>query len=163
MKPWCRNLLWNKNWFGRLYRLLYVVPMNNVSLNDIKCLEDTIFSFFYFSTFLLVENLDFLSLYLFYRTQEKLPMPSGNCLWRRLRGIWRMLWPINRPFPSHDSAVVLDVLLRQRIGIQMDRDDGLSNQQSSFLTCSRMLRVMLRYVSYVCLRIVAVYIISVGL
>lgn len=120
------------------------------------------FLFFFISTLLLVENLDFLFPYLFYRTQEKLPMPSGNCLWRRPRGIWRMLWPINRPFPSHDSAVVLDVLLRQRTGIQMDKDDGLSNQQSSFLTCSRMLRVMLRYVSYVCLRIVAVYVISVG-
>lgn len=77
-------------------------------------------------------NSDTLYLCSLYRTQERQPMPSGGCLWPRLRGIWRMFWLINRPFLSHASAVVLDVLPRQRIGIQMDKDAGPSNLLSSF-------------------------------
>lgn len=74
-------------------------------------------------------------------------MPSGSYLWSRLRGIWKMLWPTNRLYPSLASVVVLDVLLRQRTGIQMAKDAGQSNLQSSFSICLRMPRVMLKYVS----------------
>ena len=57
-----------------------------------------------------------------------------------------MFWPINRQFLLHVSVEVLAVLLRPRIGIQMDRVAGLLNLLASFWICSRMLKAMQRFV-----------------
>ena len=61
------------------------------------------------------------------RTQGRLLMPLGSCLWPRPKGIWRMFWLTSKPYHSPASVEALDELLRQRTGIQMGKDDGLSN------------------------------------
>ena len=85
------------------------------------------------------------------RTLVRPPMLSVSCIWPRLKGIWRMFLPTNKPFHSNASAVELGALLRQRTAILMDKDAGLSNLQNLFWIYSRMLRAMQMYVHFNCL------------
>jgi hypothetical protein len=58
-----------------------------------------------------------------------------------------MFWPTNRLFPLDVSVVVLAGLHKLRmLDIPMGKDAGPLSQLNSFLICSRMLRVMLKYV-----------------
>lgn len=118
--------------------------MSEGSVNDATYLS------LYFDLHILVPHvllrLTQLVCFLYYRTQGKLHMLSESCHWPRPRGTQRMCLPTNRPFLSVASVVVLDELLRQRTGIPMVKDVGLSNLQSLFQICLRMLRAMLKYV-----------------
>lgn len=80
------------------------------------------------------------------RTQERRPMLLESCLQQRLKGIWKMFWSTNKPFPFDAFVVVLVELLRQRTVIQMVKDAGLLNRLNLFLTYLRMLRAMQKYV-----------------
>lgn len=73
-------------------------------------------------------------------------MLFASYLWSRLRGTWRMFLLTSKLSHSHASAEVLVVLPKPRTDILMDKDVGLLSQQNSSWICSRMPRVMLRFV-----------------
>jgi len=62
-------------------------------------------------------------------------LPSGSCLWLKLKDTWRMYWPTNKLSLSDAFAEVLGGQLRPKTDTPMDKDAGLSNQLNSSWIC----------------------------